>query len=221
MEQGFRRGGMSQGSVPRALWWGVVATCGGNQVQDGHIVQGRRNQRQHLIPTSSLHVRKEAQSINVFPKDSFPNPAHMDLYSGVLRNSLQCSGCPPGPRESNISWTHEPVFTSWGNAMWPSETCYVAEEDAGICGQKLSVWLMRVLASVGRLRGKLAADPDFEDLVRKSGVSVCAGVSSFFCSASLLSLGLEYSTSWCSTTREPTLHVHVWGCYPRIFAAFS
>lgn len=91
---------MSQGSVPRASGRGVVAAFGGNQAQDGHVVQGRRDQRQHLIPTSSLHVRKEAQSINVFPKDSFLNPAHMVLYSEVLRNS---SGCPPGPRESNIS----------------------------------------------------------------------------------------------------------------------
>lgn len=71
------------------------------------------------------------------------------------------------------------------------------------------MWLMRMLASVGRLRGKLAADPDFEDLVRKNGVSFCAGVDSFFCSASLLSPRLEYSTSWCDTTREPTLGVHV------------
>lgn len=71
------------------------------------------------------------------------------------------------------------------------------------------MWLMRIQASVGRLRGKLAADPDFEDLVRKNRVRFCAGVSSFFCSASLLSLRLEYSTSWCSTTREPTLRVHV------------
>lgn len=90
------------------------------------------------------------------------------------------------------------------------------------CGPlKPAMWLMRMLASVGRLGGKLAADPDFEDLVRRNGVSFYAGVSSFFCSASLLSLRLEYSTSWCDTTREPTFRMHVWGCYTRIFAAFS